>query len=300
MTKYFDIKLFLKNKNIPALDSEIVSSLNLSSAYGSVCEKITLKNGKIFVIKVQVTKDNNNYTSAYYEGKSLVDMHKKFGSIFPKIYHLEKNFFVMNWINHYIFKNDNSKINNFSEKDFAKKLSKIHSVKNECYGYDFNTPIGGLEQPCLFEKNWVNFFKNKRLLMIFEKINQSNSLPNYINKGIEKIIKNLDNYIIDFNSPSLIHGDLWSGNILANNDGNIVGLIDPSIHYADNEYELSYLLFLNTVSDNFFNYYKDYHNIEKGFKERSDIYQIYHALVNVYLWDRVYINYVAEKLKKFN
>ena len=49
-----------------------------------------------------------------------------------------------------------------------------------------------------------------------------------------------------------------------------------------------------------FNYYQEYCTIEKGFRERSNIYELYHALVNVHLWDRNYIDYVSKILKKYN
>ena len=131
MLKEFQIKSFLKNKSISVIDSEIISTINLSSAFGSICEKIILKNDKQLVIKVQPLNNNKQYSSIYYEGKSLKKMHKKFSNIFPKVYHLEKKFFIMEWIEH------NNVKNKSSEKDCAYKLSKLHSIGNKQYGYVF-------------------------------------------------------------------------------------------------------------------------------------------------------------------
>ena len=75
-----------------------------------------------------------------------------------------------------------------------------------------------------------------------------------INNGIETIINNIEKYIPESTKPSLIHGDLWGGNILYDK-GKLVGLIDPAIQYADIEFELSYLKFFNTVSNIFFDCY---------------------------------------------
>ena len=74
-----------------------------------------------------------------------------------EIYHLEKKFFIINWIE------NNNKRDFITEKDFALKISKIHLVKGKMFGYDFNTPIGGIEQNCDYEKSWINFYKIKRL-----------------------------------------------------------------------------------------------------------------------------------------
>ena len=125
MSKNLNVKSFLNDKFINIFDSKIISSSNLSSSFGCTCEKVYLSNGKKFVVKVQNKLNKNQYKSIYYEGKSLEIMHKKFGNLFPKIQHLEKNFFIMDWINH------NSQNDSYTEKDFAIKLSQIHSIKHD-------------------------------------------------------------------------------------------------------------------------------------------------------------------------
>ena len=156
-------------------------------------------------------EDAKKYPSIYYEGKSIEKLNKLFNELFPKIFHIEKNFFIMNWIEH------NNEVNNESESDLAFKLSKLHLIKNNEFGYEFNSPIGGLEQPSSYEKSWINFYKIKRLQMIFDVINNRNPMPKNLNRSIQKIIDNLEKFIPECNSPSLIHGDLWQGNILFNN-----------------------------------------------------------------------------------
>ena len=122
--KDLNSKLILKNKDIPIIKSEIAKTINLSSSFGCICEKIILESGEVFVVKAQQLKNANQYPSIYFEGKSLKILNNKFCNFFPKIHHLEKNFFIMDWINH------NNSINSSSEKDLAKKLAKIHSIKN--------------------------------------------------------------------------------------------------------------------------------------------------------------------------
>ncbi len=292
MSQNINSKNIIGDRKFSFIDSDVLSIINLSSSYNCVCDKITLKNGKKFVVKFQVASGNSKYHSIYYEGKSLKIMNKKFGNIFPKVYHLEKNLFIINWI-----ENNNLKNNN-SEEELAYYLSKIHSDNNGRFGFDFNSPIGGIEQPCGFENSWVNFFRKKRLQFIFDKINYSNPMPKDINKGIEKIINKLETFIPESNKPSLIHGDLWSGNILFNN-GRLAGLIDPGIYYSNKELDLSSLSFLNVVSKDFIEKYKNFSNIENDFEERKGIYELYYALLNVYLWSREYIKNTKEIIKRY-
>jgi len=285
-------KKIISDGEFSFIDSEVLSIINLSSSYNCVCDKITLKNGKKFVIKFQNSSINFSYHSVYYEGKSLKIMNEKFGNIFPKVYHLEKNLFIINWI-----ENNNLKDYN-SEEELAYYLSIIHSENNGKFGFNFNSPIGGIEQPCNFENSWIDFYRKNRLQFIFDKINNSNPMPKEINKGIEKIINKLENFIPESNKASLIHGDLWSGNILFNN-GKLVGLIDPAIYYSNNELDLSSLSFLNVVSKNFIEKYKNYLYIENNFEERKGIYELYYSLLNVYLWSREYIKNTKEIIKQY-
>ena len=292
LSKNLDINKFFEYKSFSFIDSKIDSISELSSAFGCSCKKIILKNKKKFVIKVQNSFNSKKYLSVYYEGKSLQNMNKRFNNLFPKIFHLEKNLFIMEWKEH------NNLINEQSEDELALNLAKIHSVKNNNFGYDYNSPIGGLEQPCEFEKSWISFFRSKRLKMIADEINKVEELPKEINLGLEKILTKLEKFIPESNSPCLIHGDLWSGNILFNN-GKLVGLIDPSVYFAINELDLSSLYFLNTVSKDFIDKYKEHIKIEPGFNERIGIYELYYALLNVHLWSRNYINQTYEIIKRY-
>ena len=143
------------------------------------------------------------------------------------------------------------------------------------------------------------FYKNKRLGMIFEEINKKYSMPKKINIGIEKILKNLNNIIPNSPIPSLIHGDLWKGNMLFNN-GKLVGLIDPSIHFAHKEMEIAYLKWFKAISCNFYSYYSEKVNFDKDFFNYSEIYELYYSLLNFHLWDKSYINDVSRLVSKFN
>ena len=128
---------------------------------------------------------------------------------------------------------------------------------------------------------------------------KTNPMPKKINKGIEKILKNLNNIIPNNPKPSLTHGDLWEGNILFNT-GKLVGLIDPGISYIHNEMEISYLKWFNYISKNFYSYYSEIININRDFFDYSEVYELYYSLLNVHLWSRKYLQNTAELVSKYN
>ena len=283
LKKYNNISFF-ENKKITKV-------VNFSNSFGASCNKITLHDNTEVVIK-ELINTEAAYDSIFYEGKSLEFMGKIFPDIFPKVLYLKKNFLIMEFIKHNNLKTDSS------EKELAFNIAKIHKIKNDKYGFNFDPPIGALKQPSELEKSWVDFYGKKRLGMIYNLISATNPMPKIINQGIEKILKNLKNIIPDNPKPSLIHGDLWEGNILYNN-GQLVGLIDLGIYYAHSEMEIAYLDFFKSITEDFYQYYSSYNYLDKNYKEYSEIYQLYYCLLNVHLWSRDYVKNTNELLKKY-
>ena len=111
-------------------------------------------------------------------------------------------------------------------------------------------------------------------------------------------MKNIENYLPKKTNISLLHGDLWSGNILFN-DGKLAGLIDPGIYFGHNELEIAYLTWFKFVDNKFLNFYSNTLNIDKYFYKYEPIYQLYFSLLNVSLWDRnFYLKDVNKLLNK--
>ena len=280
------------NNKINFFDGKTIKDMNiLSNAFGTTCKKVELDNGDEYVVKQLIDK-KDNYNSIYYEGKSLQFMHKKFPKLFPQVFYLKDNILIMQYIKHNKIKKKES------EKELALIIAKIHQNKNDSFGFEFDPPIGGIKQPSKYSSSWSDFFSINRLLMIYEKISLIKPMPKEINILIENLIKNIKNFIPNNPKPSLIHGDMWEGNILLN-DGKIIGLIDPGIYYAHNEMELAYLQWFNYISKEFYAYYSEHGNIDKDYFKYSEIYQLYYCLLNVHLWSREYIKDTYRLLEKF-
>jgi len=99
--------------------------------------------------------------------------------------------------------------------------------------------------------------------------------------------------------PSLIHGDMWGGNVLAAN-GMITGFIDPALYFADPEIELAFTTLFSTFGDTFFSRYNEHRPLAPGFfEERRDLYNLYPLLVHVRLFGGSYVDSVDGILRKF-
>ena len=124
----------------------IRNQVSLSNSFGVCCKKVTLDDNSQYVVK-ELVKSNDSYNSIFYEGKCLEFMNEKFPNLFPKVLYLKNNVLVMDFIDH------NKRKNKKSEQDLAYQLARIHQIKNDQFGFEFDSPIGGLRQPSSFEKS---------------------------------------------------------------------------------------------------------------------------------------------------
>jgi len=270
----------------------IINRTVLSNAFNITCEKIALDDNSCFVAKYYNTK-NLTFNAIKSEGNALIFMNKKFPNLFPTVRLLTKDVLIMDFIEH-----DNTRSDNY-QNILAKVILRIHSVTNDKYGFKFDSQIGGIRQPNDYNSNWINFFREQRLSIIFELINKNKPLPSSIKRRLEVVIKNLDNLMPSNPKISLLHGDLWRGNILFHKK-KLVGLIDPGIFFGHNELEIAYLRWFNDINANFLDYYSEILKIEKDYYTYEPIYQIYYSLLNVHLWSRKYISDVDRLLNNLN
>jgi fructosamine-3-kinase len=185
------------------------------------------------------------------------------------------------------------------EMHAADLMAGLHEVTADNFGLEFDTVIGGLHQPNPQTTSWLEFFRDQRLLYMAALARDAGQLPGDIYDRVEKLAVRLGDYLPATSKPSLIHGDLWGGNIMAK-DNRVSAFIDPAIYYADAEIELAFSTLFNTFDKLFFTCYQMHRPLEPDFFEvRRDIYNLYPLLVHVRLFGGSYVGSVDMVLKKF-
>jgi len=190
------------------------------------------------------------------------------------------------------------RIDDGAQSHAADLVAALHAIPGPAFGFPCDTVIGGLAQPNTETDRWVDFFRDHRLLAMARTALDAGRLPGDLMDRLEILAGRLDQWIDEPPAPALIHGDMWTGNVLCD-AGRITGFIDPAIYHADPEIELAFTTLFGTFGDAFFARYREHRPLAPGFFEtRRDLYNLYPLLVHVRLFGGSYVASVAQTLRK--
>jgi len=166
-------------------------------------------------------------------------------------------------------------------------VATVHRDVGDRYGWHRDNVIGPLPQRNTPDPVWPKFFADQRLRPYLDDLPVALSarLAGAIDDG--RLWDLLDHDA----APSLVHGDLWSGNIVGGR-----WLIDPAVNRADRELDLAMLTLFGSISDGFASGYQDVWPLDDGWQRRRPALQLYHLLVHVRLFGATYLGGVAARL----
>lgn len=186
-----------------------------------------------------------------------------------------------------------------AERHAAELLAALHAHTAPAFGFERDTVIGSLRQPNPWTASWVEFFVRHRLLHFGEDAARAARLPATTMKRLERLTARLGGFLEEPEQPALVHGDVWSGNVLAE-PGRITAFLDPAIHYAHPEVELAFIGLFRCFGDAFYRRYDELRGIRPGFFEtRRDIYNLYPLLVHARLFGGGYAGDVEQIVRRF-
>ena len=196
---------------------------------------------------------------------------------------------------------------NFWEK-FAEKLEKLHKAPTESFiskenldagnifGFYEDNYIGKSKQINTPKSTWIEFFRENRLIPQFK------IAENYFSKQdfnlIEKLLVNLNNFLIEPLSPSLLHGDLWAGNVMCDTKPQAM-LVDPACYVGHPEADIAMTELFGGFSERFYDAYKTTGLIQPQYEDRRDLYNLYHLLNHLNMFGESYLPAVKSILEKY-
>jgi fructosamine-3-kinase len=160
-------------------------------------------------------------------------------------------------------------------------LAAMHRASARAYGLDHDNYIGATPQPNGWMPGWRDFFRERRLRFQANLARRNGLLPAERARRIERLLDRLDRWIDDaLVQPSLLHGDLWGGNLILGQCGGHV-LIDPASYYCYREADLAFTTLFGGFPASFYRAYAAAWPLLPGWQDRRDLYNLYHLLNHV-------------------
>lgn len=186
-------------------------------------------------------------------------------------------------------------MDNQSNKLLGQQLAQLHQHKQPYFGWHLENTIGSTPQFNERDHNWVNFLQKQRYGAQLEFIKQNGFGSLLYDKG-QRLINELDHFFDNYTPyPSLLHGDLWSGNAAADQDGLPV-IFDPACYYGDREADIAMTELFGGFNREFYNAYQAENPLDSGYKTRKTLYNLYHILNHANLFGGGYANQASSMI----
>jgi len=182
-------------------------------------------------------------------------------------------------------------------ENFGNALAELHRISCDYFGLNHDNYIGRLPQANTPTDNWIDFFIRHRLEAQLLLAIENNLVTADFIKAYRRFYNQLPQ-ILPTEKPSLLHGDLWSGNFMVGADG-YACLIDPAVYYGHREIELAFTMMFGGFDSIFYSAYQGSWPLEPGWQQRFDIYNIYPSMVHANLFGASYLSGVKAVLNKY-
>jgi len=263
-----------------------VSGGCIASAY-----QVVLSDGRHYFVK-----STDDCTEMFRkEANGLSELAQAEGLRVPGVIWADNTFLVMEWLE------SNTRLPYFMEL-LGQGLAKVHRRQADAFGLDEDNFIGATPQintPQRAGQTWPEFYWEHRMafqLQLAEKNGYATpelrSLMSLLENKLEAILSGSEE------PPSLIHGDLWSGNVLSDEKGEPC-IFDPAVYYGHREAELGMTHLFGGFSEAFYRAYHEAYPLQEGHEYRRGVYKLYHVLNHLNLFGRSYYGQAIEILRQY-
>ena len=191
---------------------------------------------------------------------------------------------------------------------FGQQLAALHSAAipwsdfgmlSETFGYRSDNVIGATPQINTRTVSWSEFFCNQRLRFQFDLAANQGHFSAQDRDVFERFLKKVRAILEGLPvTPSLIHGDLWSGNFLCDRDQQPV-LIDPAVSWSHSEFEFGIMKMFGGFKQPMYDAYDEFRPAIPGVEQRIEIYSLYHYLNHLNLFGRSYLQNCWQIIRKY-
>ena len=182
-------------------------------------------------------------------------------------------------------------------ESFGRSLARMHQSPASSFGWEKDNYIGASPQINTPHDNWIAFYRDCRLAPQFKRAQRY--FDPSMHKRITRLLDHLEDHLVEPPHPSLLHGDLWSGNYITGNNGQ-AWLIDPAVYVGHAEADLAMTELFGGFAPAFYSAYREISPLQPGYEQRRDLYNLYHLLNHLNLFGGGYLSAVLRILNRYS
>jgi protein-ribulosamine 3-kinase len=179
----------------------------------------------------------------------------------------------------------------------GRELAALHRSSSSYFGLDHDNYIGRLPQKNESKQSWADFFIECRLKPQMGLAADNGLIANDTVLRFEAFYAKVPTLFPE-EPPSLLHGDLWSGNVHTGPDG-YAWLIDPAVYYGHREMDIAFTQLFGGFDEAFYKAYNEVFPLQPGWEERTEICNLYPLMVHVNLFGTSYLPAIERTLSRY-
>jgi len=253
--------------------------------------KISTNNGSWF-LKCNTAQAHPKMFESEYYGLKLMKDSRTIRIPKPLFYFegIEYSCIVMEWID------QKARSADFWTQ-FAQQLAKMHQCSEEYFGLDFDNYMGSLPQKNTKHLDFISFFIQERLEPQIKLARDNGYIDRKHIQQSERLFAELAS-ILPKEKSALVHGDLWSGNYMNDEEGNPV-IMDPATFFGHREVDIAMTTMFGGFSSLFYEEYQNFFPMEVDWENRLDYYKLYPILIHVNLFGYSYVGSFERIISRF-
>ena len=181
--------------------------------------------------------------------------------------------------------------------DSGRKLAALHRKSSSWFGFENDNYFADIVVDNQPSADWVDFYILRRLEPLIRLNVDEGRISTATIRLVERMYKKLDD-IFPGEVPALLHGDLWSGNFLKGVNAQ-AALIDPAVYFGHREMDLAMTTLFGGFEAGFYEGYEEHFPLEKDWRKRAGIAQLFPLLYHSYKFGGQYITRVKEVVAVF-
>jgi fructosamine-3-kinase len=209
----------------------------------------------------------------------------------PRVLDVDEGYLALEWV-------DAGRLDAAGAEELGRGLAATHAAGARCFGSAEPARLGWLLLSNEPVESWPGFYAERRLRPLARLARERDALSHSALDALERVCARIDELCGPAEPPARLHGDLWSGNVLADARGR-PWLIDPSCYGGHREIDLAMLRLFGAPSERVFAAYEELAPLSDGWRERVELYQLLPLMVHALLFGWSYAGAVERIARRY-